>query len=333
MSLLVDRFNRPHDYLRISVTDRCNLRCVYCMPAEGVQFLKHSDLLTYEEIEEVVRVGAKLGIKKIRLTGGEPLVRKDLEVLVSKLSSIDGIEDISLTTNGIFLAKKAKILKEAGITRVNISLDSLRPERYKEITRGGDVQQVLDGIEASFEVGFQPIKINTVLMRGFNDDEIPDFLRMTIDQPINLRFIEYMPIGHADETWKNGYLSLQIVKEKAKQLGFEMEESGEIYGNGPSDNFRIKGAKGTVGFIHPVSDHFCSDCNRLRLTSDGYLKACLYWDEEINVKDYIGDEEKLKEAYFRSLLHKPENHEMAKAMNNEMQSHIPTVRRMSQIGG
>ena len=333
MSLLVDRFNRPHDYLRISVTDRCNLRCVYCMPAEGVQFLKHSDLLTYEEIEEVVRVGAKLGIKKIRLTGGEPLVRKDLEVLVSKLSSIDGIEDISLTTNGIFLAKKAKILKEAGITRVNISLDSLRPERYKEITRGGDVQQVLDGIEVSFEVGFQPIKINTVLMKGFNDDEIPDFLRMTIDQPINLRFIEYMPIGHADETWKNGYLSLQIVKEKAKQLGFEMEESGEIYGNGPSDNFRIKGAKGTVGFIHPVSDHFCSDCNRLRLTSDGYLKACLYWDEEINVKDYIGDEEKLKEAYFRSLLHKPENHEMAKAMNNEMQSHIPTVRRMSQIGG
>lgn len=333
MSLLVDRFNRPHDYLRISVTDRCNLRCVYCMPAEGVQFLKHSELLTYEEIEEVVRVGAKLGIKKIRLTGGEPLVRKDLEVLVSKLSSIDGIEDISLTTNGIFLAKQAKILKEAGITRVNISLDSLRPERFKEITRGGDVQQVLDGIEASFEVGFQPIKINTVLMKGFNDDEIPDFLRMTIDQPINLRFIEYMPIGHADETWKNGYLSLQIVKEKAKQLGVEMEESGEIYGNGPSDNFRIKGAKGTVGFIHPVSDHFCSDCNRLRLTSDGYLKACLYWDEEINVKDYIGDEEKLKEVYFRSLLHKPENHEMAKAMNNEMQSHMPTVRRMSQIGG
>lgn len=333
MSLLVDRFNRPHDYLRISVTDRCNLRCVYCMPAEGVQFLKHSELLTYEEIEEVVRVGAKLGIKKIRLTGGEPLVRKDLEVLVSKLSLIDGIEDISLTTNGIFLAKKAKILKEAGITRVNISLDSLRPERYKEITRGGDVQQVLDGIKASFEVGFQPIKINTVLMKGFNDDEIPDFLKMTIDQPINLRFIEYMPIGHADETWKNGYLSLQIVKEKAKQLGFEMEESEEIYGNGPSDNFRIKGAKGTVGFIHPVSDHFCSDCNRLRLTSDGYLKACLYWDEEINVKDYIGDEEKLKEAYYRSLLHKPENHEMAKAMNNEAQSHMPTVRRMSQIGG
>jgi len=333
MSQLVDRFNRPHEYLRISVTDRCNLRCIYCMPPEGVPFLKHSELLTYEEIEEVVKVGAKLGIKKLRLTGGEPLVRKDLEVLVSKLSQIEGIEDIALTTNAIFLAKKAKLLKESGITRVNISLDSLQPERYKEITRGGDVQKVLEGIEASFAVGFKPIKINTVLMKGFNDDEIGDFLRMTVKQPIHLRFIEYMPIGHADDTWKNGYLSLNIVKEIAKQHGYELEKSGEVYGNGPSDNFRIKGAKGSVGFIHPVSDHFCSNCNRLRLTSDGYLKACLYWDEELNVKNYIGDEDKLKEVFFKSLENKPENHEMAKMMNNEKQSHRPTSRRMSQIGG
>ncbi len=333
MSQLVDRFNRKHDYLRISVTDRCNLRCVYCMPPEGIQFLKHSDLLSYEEIEKVVKVGASLGIRKLRLTGGEPLVRKDLEVLVKKLSQIEGIEDIALTTNGIFLAKKAKLLKEAGVTRVNISLDSLRPDRYKEITRGGDLQRVLDGIAASFEVGFQPLKINTVLMKGFNDDEIGDFLHMTIDQPINLRFIEYMPIGHADEAWKTGYLSLLFVKEKAKQLGFELEKSEDVYGNGPSDNFRIRGAKGSIGFINPVSDHFCSSCNRLRLTSDGYLKACLYWDEELNVKNYLDDDEKLKQLYFKSLINKPENHEMAKVMNDETQSHQPTVRRMSQIGG
>jgi len=333
MSKLVDRFNRAHDYLRISVTDRCNLRCVYCMPPEGVTFMDHNQMLSYEEIEEVVRVGAKLGIRKLRLTGGEPLVRKDLATLVGKLSKIEGIEDIALTTNAILLASQAEKLKEAGLTRVNISLDSMRPDRFKEITRGGDVQKVLDGIEASFQAGFSPIKINTVLMRGFNDDEIADFLRLTIDQPVQVRFIEYMPIGHADEAWKSGYLSLDYVKETAKNLGFELEESGEVFGNGPSDNFRIKGAKGTIGFIHPISDHFCGNCNRLRLTSDGYIKPCLYWDEELNVKKALGDEEAMKEIYFKSLDIKPENHEMAKVMNDEKQSHTPTARRMSQIGG
>ncbi|GBF11120.1 GTP 3',8-cyclase MoaA [Tepidibacillus infernus] len=333
MSQLVDRFNRVHDYLRISVTDRCNLRCVYCMPPEGVQFMDHHQLLTYEQIEEVVRVGASLGIRKIRLTGGEPLVRRDLEVLVEKLSRIEGIKDIALTTNAMFLAQKAEVLKKAGLTRVNVSLDSLRHDRFKEITRGGDLKKVLDGIDAAYRVGFSPIKINTVLMKGFNDDEIGDFLRMTIDQPVQVRFIEYMPIGHADETWKSGYLSLELVKEKAKELGFELEESGEVFGNGPSENFRIKGAKGSIGFIHPISDHFCANCNRLRLTSDGYIKPCLYWQEELNVKPYLGDEEGLKQLYYKALNMKPENHEMAKTLNNEELSHIPTQRRMSQIGG
>ena len=333
MNKLNDQFNRIHDYLRISVTDRCNLRCVYCMPPEGVEFIEHNKLLTYEEIEEVVRVGASLGIKKLRLTGGEPLVRKDVEVLISKLSKIEGIEDIALTTNAYYLANKAKALKEAGLNRVNISLDSLKPERFKEITRGGNIERVLEGIDSAIKVGFSPIKINTVLMKGFNDDEIGDFLRMTIEQPFNLRFIEYMPIGHSDKTWKDGYLSLEYVKETAKELGFQLEESEAVFGNGPSENFKIKGAKGTIGFINPVSNHFCANCNRLRLTSDGYLKACLFWNEELNVKNHIGNPTKIKEIYFRSLQEKPENHEMAKEFNDDKLSNIPTLRRMSQIGG
>ncbi len=333
MSLLIDRFDRVHDYLRISVTDRCNFRCIYCMPPEGVEFIDHSELLTYEEIEEVVKVGARLGIKKLRITGGEPLVRKDIEKLIEKLSMIEGIEDIALTTNGYYLAKKAEALKKAGLTRVNISLDSLHADRFKEISRGGHLERVLEGLKAAFRVGFSPIKINTVLMKGFNDDEIADFLRLTINQPLQVRFIEYMPIGHNDETWKNGYLSLEYVKEIAKNLNFELEESEAIFGNGPAENFKIKGAKGSIGFIQPISDRFCSSCNRLRLTSDGYIKSCLYWDEELNVKKHIGDEKAIEQVYYQSLVTKPENHEMAKAMNNEEASHIPTNRRMSQIGG
>lgn len=333
MNSFVDRFGRKHDYLRISVTDRCNLRCVYCMPPEGVEFMPHNELLTYEGIEKVVKVAAKQGVRKLRITGGEPLVRKDLHVLIGMLSQIEGIEDIALTTNAIFLAQQAEALKKAGLTRVNISLDSLRPDRFKEITRGGQLSRVLDGIDAAFRVGFSPIKINTVLMRGFNDDEIGDFLRMTIDQPVQVRFIEYMPIGHADDDWKNGYMSLSTVREKAVELGFELEESEAVFGNGPSENFRIKGAKGSIGFIHPISDHFCSSCNRLRLTSDGNIKPCLYWEDELNVKPYLDDEEELTNLLFRALEIKPENHEMAKVLNDEQQSKNPTVRRMSQIGG
>lgn len=333
MNQLTDRFNRIHDYLRISVTDRCNLRCVYCMPPEGVKFLDHSQILTYEEIEEVVRVGASLGIKKLRLTGGEPLVRKDIEVLIARLNRIEGIEDIALTTNAYFLKQKAEVLKEAGLNRVNISLDSLRPERFKEITRGGDVKRVIEGIETARRVGFNPIKINTVLMKGFNDDEIGDFLELTIDQPFQVRFIEYMPIGHSDDSWKEGYLSLDYVKEQAKQNGFELKESKAVFGNGPAENFRIKGAKGSIGLIHPVSNHFCDNCNRLRLTSDGYIKACLYWDEELNIRNHIGNPEGIKNIFFKALRDKPENHEMAKILSSEVVNNTPTLRRMSQIGG
>lgn len=332
-SELVDSFGRVHDYLRISVTDRCNLRCVYCMPADGMEFEPDDKILSFHEITEVVRVLAEMGVKKVRLTGGEPLVRKGIEHLVSAISSIPGIEDIALTTNGIFLAKKAEVLKAAGLNRVNISLDTLKADRFSLITRGGNVHRVLDSIAACEQVGIDPIKLNVVLMKEINDDEITDFLRLTINSRLQVRFIEYMPIGHNDMRWKQSYLPLTTVLERCHHLGWKVNESQEVRGNGPAQTFRIEGAKGSFGLIHPVSDHFCETCNRLRLTADGNIKPCLYWADEFNVRKYIGNDEAVRELFFRALSIKPRNHEMAKALVGESQSHVPTGRRMSQIGG
>ncbi|MGO4268996.1 GTP 3',8-cyclase MoaA [Paenibacillus sp. TAF58] len=331
--LLMDRFGRMHDYLRISVTDRCNLRCVYCMPEEGMEFEPDEKLLNFEEITEVVRVLAGLGVRKLRLTGGEPLVRKNLEQLIGMLSQIPGIEDIALTTNGIYFASRAEKLREAGLTRVNISLDSLKADRFSLITRGGDIHRVLASIEEAYRVGITPIKLNVVLMKGINDDEIEDFLQMTIDRPIQVRFIEYMPIGHQNEDWKSRYLSLTTVLDRCKAKGWHASASDAVYGNGPSQNFRIDGALGSFGLIHPISDHFCETCNRLRITADGNVKPCLYWSDEFNVRKYIGDDSAMEDLFFRALDIKPQNHEMAQALMNEEQSHTPTLRRMSQIGG
>jgi cyclic pyranopterin phosphate synthase len=331
--VLTDKFGRVHDYLRISLTDRCNLRCVYCMPAEGMKFMDNEKHLTFDEIEAVVRVAAKLGVRRLRLTGGEPLVRPNVEELVARLAAIPGIEDIALTTNGIFLAQKAAALRKAGVTRVNISLDSMKQDRFEKITRGGDVGKVLAGLEASFQAGFHPVKLNVVLMKGFNDDEVDDFLRMTLERNIHVRFIEYMPIGHDNDDWRNLYLSLDYVKERCQALGFDPEPTGAVFGNGPAEYFRLPGARGTFGLIHPVSDHFCESCNRLRLTADGNIKPCLFWQDEFNVRKYIGDDQALEDLFFRALSIKPENHEMAKVLFHEELSHEPTVRRMSQIGG
>lgn len=330
---LIDRFGRVHDYLRISVTDKCNLRCVYCMPEEGMEFAPDERTLTYEEIYEVVRVLAGLGVRKLRLTGGEPLVRKNLEQLVGKLSAIPGIEDIALTTNGIFFAGKAEQLRAAGLTRVNISLDSLRADRFALITRGGDIRKVLDSLEAAYRVGLDPIKINVVLMRGLNDDEIDDFLKLTLERKLHVRFIEYMPIGHDDDGWRNKYVPLSTVLEQCEANGWRAAQSETVYGNGPSQNYRIEGAAGAFGLIHPVSDHFCQTCNRLRLTADGNIKPCLYWSDEFNVRPLIGDDRAVEDLFFRALDIKPENHEMAEALKQQGQSHTPTIRRMSQIGG
>ncbi|MBC1564670.1 GTP 3',8-cyclase MoaA [Listeria booriae] len=333
MPLLTDRFGRVHDYIRISVTDRCNLRCVYCMPEEGMTFLPHEEVLSKDEIIDFMKIMVGYGIKKVRITGGEPLLRTDIVDIIAGLSAIPEIEDIAVTTNAMYLVKKAEALKEAGLTRVNISLDSLQEDRFKTITRGGRLQKVLDGIAKAEQVGFFPIKLNVVLIKGQNDDEILDFLEFTRDKDINIRFIEYMPIGHAGDSWKKQYLSLQTIFDACDEAGFAYQPVDSIRGNGPSENFRLEGAKGTFGLIHPVSSHFCASCNRLRLTADGYIKACLYWDEEMNIRPLIKDPEKLMELVQQSIDNKPESHEMAIALQDEMQSHKPTTRRMSQIGG
>lgn len=335
MEQLLDPFGRKHDYLRISVTDRCNLRCVYCMPAEGMVFQPHEEIMSYEEIAETVSALAPMGLRKIRLTGGEPLVRKDLEQLVAMLSRIPGIEDIALTTNGMFLAKKAELLKQAGLNRVNISLDSLRQDRFAMITRGGEVEKVLEGIQAAVEVGFEPIKLNVVLMKGINEDEIRDFIALTLDRPLHVRFIEYMPIGSASDTWRQTYLPLTAVEDVCREAGWEVEGVEGPRGNGPAESRRIAGAAGTFGLIHPVSDHFCDSCNRLRLTADGHIKACLYWSDELHVRPYAaaGNHEGIRSLFLKALGAKPKNHEMALALERKQQSHTPTARRMSQIGG
>lgn len=330
---LVDRFGRVHDYLRISVTDRCNLRCVYCMPEEGLPFTPDNRLMSFEEITSFVRVMAEMGVSKVRLTGGEPLTRPNLEHLVAQLNAIPNIQDIALSTNGVFLSKKAEALREAGLTRVNISLDSLIPERYARITRGGDVKKVLESVEKCLSLGYHPIKLNVVLMKGINDDEIESFLRMTLERPLQVRFIEYMPIGHDDPFWRDGYLPLSAVLERCDLAGLPYESVEKEQGNGPAQYYRIQGAAGLFGLIHPVSDHFCASCNRLRLTAEGNIKPCLYWNDEWNVRPLIGDDEKIRELVWRALDNKPETHEMAKALSQETQSHVPTVRRMSQIGG
>lgn len=333
MEALTDRFGRVHNYLRISVTDRCNLRCVYCMPEEGVAFTESSNLLTYEQIAEVVEAGAGLGIKKLRITGGEPLVRPNLDRLIARLAAIPGIDDISLTTNGVFLAKQADALKAAGLNRVNISLDTLDAARFAFIARRSELRRVMEGIEAAVKAGFNPIKLNCVLLKGINEDEIAAFLKMAYEQPLHVRFIEYMPIGHADENWRKMYLPLSRVLEIAEEQGYSFARREQVKGNGPSEDYEFEGGAGSFGLIHPISDHFCKNCNRLRLTADGNLKPCLYWVDELNVKSAIGDQGAMRRMFAKAMDIKPENHEMAAKLADGDLSHVPTDRRMSQIGG
>ncbi|WP_274364917.1 GTP 3',8-cyclase MoaA [Paenibacillus thermotolerans] len=333
MSKLIDRFGRVHDYLRISVTDQCNLRCLYCMPEEGMEFMDKSKLMTAEELHAIVTVAAKLGIRKIRITGGEPLVRKDIVDIVRSVASVPGIEDVSLTTNGLFLAPKAEELRAAGLRRVNISLDTLDSEKFVKIARRGDLTKVMDGIRAASRAGLAPIKLNCVLLKGLNESEIADFLQMSIDEPLHIRFIEYMPIGHADEGWRSLYLPLTKVMEIADRMPLDYAPLADMKGNGPSEDWQFRGAKGSFGLIHPISDRFCANCNRLRLTADGHLKPCLYWVDELNVKPFAYDEEALTQLFYKAMNIKPENHEMAEKLSGEVLTHVPTDRRMSQIGG
>lgn len=303
------------------------------MPEEGVEFAPSSDLLSYDDIVNVVSVAASLGISKLRITGGEPLVRPHLDQLIKRLAGIDGIRDIALTTNGVFLAAQAEALRAAGVNRVNISLDTLDPVRFRFIARRGGLERVMEGIEAAARVGFAPIKLNCVLLKGVNEDEIASFLRMAKEQPIHVRFIEYMPIGHADDNWRNHYLPLTRVLEIAEEQKLRYARKEGIVGNGPSEDYSIVDGAGSFGLIHPVSDHFCQQCNRLRLTADGGLKPCLFWVDELSVKPWLNDPEALRRLFMRAMDIKPLNHEMAAKLVNEELSHEPTARRMSQIGG
>lgn len=329
---LVDQHGRTHDYLRISVTDRCNLRCLYCMGEEGIEQVAHRDILSYEEISAVVRAGAELGISKIRLTGGEPLVRKNLKDLVGSIKAIPDIKDLALTTNGILLSGQAADLKQAGLDRVNISLDSLKPEVYRRTTRCGELIEVMNGIETALDLDLKPVKINTVLMKGINETEVLDFIRLTLEKPLHVRFIEYMPIGDHDQQYRDHYLPLSYVEEIAAQAGLPLSPAPLPGGAGPAEAFTVQGGKGTVGLIHPISRHFCDKCNRLRLTAEGNLKACLYWQFESSVKPVIDDPEALKELIVKVLSGKPVEHQMV--ADGSCGSVKPgAMRTMSKTGG
>jgi cyclic pyranopterin phosphate synthase len=328
MSLIKDKYERIIDYMRISIIDRCNLRCIYCMPSEGIKPIEHKDILGYEEIIRIVRIAAGLGVRKIRLTGGEPLIRKDLPYLVSSINSLEGIEDISLTTNGLLLKKYAQSLASAGLRRVNVSLDSLRPDRYREITRGGDINNVMEGIHEVEKAGLLPVKINMVPIRGFNDDEIEEFARLTLRTSHHVRFIEFMPIG-AKEIWSQGkYISTEEIKERASKIAPLIPV--KIRRSGPARYFRFEGAPGVVGFISPITHHFCNSCNRLRLTSDGKLRPCLFSETEIDLKSAMrcgASDEEIKRLLRLSIEIKPEGH----SINHERS--FAHLKPMSKIGG
>ncbi|MCL5022020.1 MAG: GTP 3',8-cyclase MoaA [Nitrospirae bacterium] len=323
-----DNFHRVIDYMRISITDRCNLRCIYCMPSGGVRPIEHREILSYEEIARVVKVAAALGVRKVRITGGEPLARKNVSFLVSSLKGIPGIEDMSLTTNGILLEKYARELSGAGLDRVNVSLDSLRPQRYREITRGGEIGFVMRGIEAAEDVGLTPVKMNMVPIRGMNDGEIEEFARMTLSTPRHVRFIEFMPIG-ARELWSDDrYISSDETRAVVEKIGALSPVRARK--NGPAKYFRFAGAPGVVGFISALTHHFCADCNRLRLTADGKLRPCLFSETEIDLKPALRNsrsDAELERLLRLSIDVKPEGHNISRRADLE------SLKTMSKIGG
>lgn len=320
---MLDNLGRKINYLRISVTDLCNLRCKYCMPKDGLCKKSHNEILRIEEIEEIVRQGAKIGINKVRITGGEPLIRKGIIELVKKISYIDGIEDLAMTTNGILLKKYAKELKASGLNRVNISIDSLNKDKYKKITRGGDIKDVIDGIKAAKDVKLTPIKLNTVLIGGFNDDEIEDFVQLTQNEEIDVRFIELMPLGEASSWAKEHFIPNTTVLDRFPSLiPLCKNDKGT-----PAKHYKLPNGKGKIGLINPISSHFCSSCNRIRITSDGKIKPCLHSNYEINIKGLIKENYEIIDILRLAIEAKPEEHNI----NNL--DYEPIIRNMFQIGG
>ncbi|MBE6913904.1 MAG: GTP 3',8-cyclase MoaA [Ruminococcaceae bacterium] len=316
-----DRYGREIDYLRISLTDLCNLRCIYCMPPEGISKLQRKEILTFEEIIEIVTAAASLGITKLRLTGGEPLVRRGVTELIRALRAIPGIRELTLTTNGLLLPEMAQDLKAAGLSRVNISLDTLNAEKYSRITRLGTLDQALNGIRAAQQAGLSPIKINTVLLGGINDDEIPALVDLTREHSVELRFIELMPIGCVVPFGPEAYIPASTVLERVPAL-----QPLENARSGVAQLYALPNAPGRVGLISPLSCSFCSECNRIRLTADGYLKPCLHSDKEILLRGKHGDA--LTEALKAGICAKPQAHSTLSA--NERSD---AGRNMNEIGG
>ena len=327
-----DSYNREISYLRVSVTDRCNLRCLYCMPKEGVSLLGHSDILHYEEILRIIRAATGLGVAKVRVTGGEPLVRRGLMDFLSVLKGIP-LEDLSLTTNGILLEVYAEKLFDAGVRRINVSLYSLDAEKYARMTRGGNLHAVLRGIEKADQIGFAPIKINTVALRGFNEDEILDIARLTLKKPYQVRFIELMPMGGVDVNFQEQYLSDDVIMARIGSFRkLHLVNGNGRRTDGPARIYRMEGAVGEIGFISPVSHHFCDLCNRLRLTADGHLRSCLLVDDELDLKTPLRSgcsDEELQDMIREAILRKPKKHTLDKVTPQNLKP----KKEMPQIGG
>ena len=314
-----DTYGREITYLRLSVTDLCNLRCRYCMPEEGVCKLRHDELLTEEEMICAVRAAAKLGVTKVRITGGEPLVKPNILSICRKVAETPGIRETVLTTNATLLPEKARLLREAGVSRVNISLDTLNADKYAVMTRGGRLEDALRGLEAAFEAGFEQVKLNAVLIGGFNDDEIPALAELTRRWPVEMRFIELMPMPGNADFGPESYLPISRVLEA-------LPEAVPASSDGVARLYQLPGAQGRIGLISPLSQHFCGTCNRIRLTADGKLKPCLHSAQEISLKGL--DEQGMREQIRRAILDKPRSHG---ALGPEQRSR--TARGMSQIGG
>ena len=325
---MIDNFQRQINYLRISVTDRCNLRCVYCMPPEGVKQTPHGEILSLEEFSRVVDAASDLGIQKIRITGGEPLVRKDILDLFRYISANPVIDDISITTNGVLFAEMAEDLKKYGLKRVNFSLDSLNPETFQDITRVGKFDAVWRSIHKALELDLHPVKLNVVAVRGVNDHEFADFARLTRELPLHIRFIELMPIGECNPWAVGNFISAEEITMKLQQEFGPLETEVKVTGSGPAKYFRLPGAQGTIGFITAISEHFCGSCNRLRLTANGQLRPCLYSNKELDLKTPLrtgASRLELAEIIARGIRLKPSQHHMEDGWMDR--------RVMSQIGG
>ena len=313
-----DRYGRTIKYLRLSVTDLCNCRCVYCMGENGVPRLPHSAILSFEEIEEIVRAAVSLGVTKVRLTGGEPLVRRGIDELVRRLRGIEGVEELAMTTNGARLAEYAEALKEAGLDRLNVSLDTLDPEKFRRITRIGELRDTLDGLDAARRAGFERIKLNTVLMGGVNDDEIAEIAALAKDGAFDVRFIELMPIGECTDWDRRRFLPAERVLEY-------LPKGERVPSDGVAELWRSAGFRGTVGLIRPLSHRFCADCDRIRVTADGCLKPCLHSAREIPLRGKHG--EALVRTIAEGMQTKPREHHMADGHASESR------RGMNRIGG